>query len=75
LIAGIGKDHLDEGEAAPGLAQQFCRAIAILHGGGMNGDPHHRAERVDHDMALAPGDLLARVVAPGERVALTAPNG
>src|SRR5579862_5652445 len=37
--------------------------IAVLDIGGMHRDPNHQAERIDHDVAFAPGDLLARVVA------------
>lgn len=38
LIAGIGEDRLDEWEAAPRLAENIARAVAILHAVGMNDD-------------------------------------
>ncbi len=62
LVAGIGEDHLDEREEAAGLPQQSVRPIAVLHGGGVNRDSHHQAERIDHDVPLATGDLFARVI-------------
>jgi len=63
LIAGVGEDALDEGEAAACLAQHRAHAIAILNVGGMHDDAQEQAERVDEDMPLAAGDLLARVIA------------
>ena len=62
LIAGIGEDALDEGEQAARLAQQFAGAVAILHIGGMHAHAQQEAERIDKDVALAPGNLLARVI-------------
>src|SRR5207237_8768534 len=62
LIAGIGKDALDEGEEAAGAPiENQARPVAFLNVGGMNDDVQQEAERVDQDMALAPGDLLARI--------------
>jgi hypothetical protein len=49
-------------KAAAGLAQQFRRPVAVLHVGLVHRDADRQAERVDHDMALAPGELLARVL-------------
>ncbi len=63
LIAAIGIDAFDEGEAAAGFAQHGARSVAVLDVGGMNGDAQQEAERIDEDMALAALDLLARVVA------------
>jgi hypothetical protein len=37
------------------------RAVAVLNVGGMNHNVQQEAERIDKDVALAPGDLLARV--------------
>ena len=64
LIAGIGEDALDEGEKAAGasIENQPC-PVAVLKVGGMDDDVQQEAERIDKDMALAPGDLLARIVA------------
>jgi len=63
LIASIGEDALDEGEQAPGRPQRLAGAVAILDVAGMDGHAQEQAERIDEDMALAPGDLLARVIA------------
>jgi hypothetical protein len=37
--------------------------IAVLNISTVNDEPHHQAERVDDDMALAAFDLLACVIA------------
>ena len=66
LVAGIGEDALDEGEAAARAAiEDEPRAIAILHIGRMDDDVQQEAERVDEDVPLAARDLLARIVAMG----------
>ena len=62
LVARIGEDALDEGEQAARRAQQVAGAVAVLHVGGMHDDAQQETERVDEDVALAPGDLFARVV-------------
>ena len=63
LIAGIGKDALDEGEQAAGASiENQPGPVAVLNVGGMDHDVQQEAERVDQDMALAPGDLLARII-------------
>ena len=62
LIAGIGKDALNEGEQAAGASiEDQPRPVAVLNVGGMDDDVQQEAERIDQDMALAPGDLLARI--------------
>jgi len=62
LIAGIGEDALDEGEEAAGAPiENQARRVAVLNVGGMNDDVQQEAERIDKDVALAPGDLLARI--------------
>ena len=62
LIAGIGEDALDEGKEAAGASiENQSRAVAVLNVGGMNDNVQQEAERIDKDVALAPGDLLARV--------------
>ena len=38
-------------------------AIAVLHIGWVNDNAQEEAERVDQDVALAPRDLLARIIA------------
>ena len=62
LIAGIGEDALDEGEEAAGASiENQPRPVAVLNIAGMDDDVQQKAERIDEDVALAPGDLLARV--------------
>ncbi len=64
LIAGIGKDALDEGKKASRapIENQPC-SVAILHTSGMNDDIQEKAERIDEDVPLAARDLLARIIA------------
>ena len=62
LIAGIGEDALDEGKETAGASiEDQPRSVAVLNIAGMNDDVQQKAERIDQDVALAPGDLLARV--------------
>ena len=62
LIAGIGEDALNEGEEAAGASiENQPRPVAVLNIAGMDHDVQQKAERIDQDMALAPGDLLARI--------------
>ena len=62
LIAGIGEDALNEGKEAAGASiENQPRSVAVLNIGGMDDDVQQEAERIDQDMALAPGDLLARI--------------
>ena len=64
LVAGIGEDALDEGEAAARApVEDEPGAIAILHIGRMDDDVQQETERVDEDVPLAARDLLARIVA------------
>ena len=63
LIAGIGEDALDEGEQAAGASiENQPGPVAVLNVGGMDDDVQQETERVDKDMALAPDDLLARII-------------
>lgn len=64
LVAGVGEDALDKGkEATCALIEDQSCAITILHAAGMDDDAQEEAERVDEDMPLAAGDLLARIEA------------
>jgi len=64
LIAGIGKDALDEREeAARALVENELRAVAILHVSRVDNNGQQEAERIDEDVTLATRDLLARIKA------------
>ena len=63
LIAAVGVDQLDEWEPSSRMAQQLVSAVAILYIARMYDDAQHQAKRVDHDVALATRDLLARIEA------------
>ena len=64
LITGIGEDALNEGkEAARAPIENQANPVAVLKVGGMNDDIQQEAERIDEDVTLAPGDLLARIKA------------
>ena len=63
LVAGVGKDALDERKGSPRGAQQIARAIAVLHVGRVDDHAQQEAQRIDQDVALAAGDFLARIKA------------
>src|SRR3954447_9249613 len=66
LTALIGpvRDHpLQKGKEPPHLFQNTETAIPILHVARQNGAAEHQAERVNDGMALAPFDLLGRIIA------------
>ena len=63
LISGVGEDPLDEWKTPPRLAQQAACAVPVLNVGRQNAHAEEQAERVDKNVALAPADLLARVIA------------
>ena len=63
LISCVGEYPFDERKAPPRPRQKIVRAVAILNVGGQNAHAKQEAERVDEDVALAAGDLLARVKA------------
>jgi len=62
LVATISIDAFDEREGAMSPPRYGSGTVAILNVGGMNDDAQQQAQRIDGDMALAPFDLLARVV-------------
>ena len=63
LVAGVGKDAFDERKGSPRRAQQVTRAVAILQIGRVYGDAQQEAKRIDEDVPLAAGDLLAGIEA------------
>ena len=62
-VAAIGEDAGDEGVALARALERQLAAVAILDVGGMDADREEPAIGVGQDVALAPGDLLARVIA------------
>lgn len=62
LISGVGEDAFDKREAASRGPQQFAGSVSILDVGRQNTYAEQEAQRIDDDVALAAGDLLARVV-------------
>ena len=66
LLALIGPvcDHpLQKREEPPHRRQNTEAANSILHVAGQDGAAQHQAERVNDGVALAPVDLLGRIVA------------
>jgi len=64
LIAGIGEDALDERKQCPrARIKDECSAVAILNVCGMNRDAQQEPKRIDENVPLAAGNLLARVIA------------
>ena len=63
LIAAIADDALDKGEQFAYLAQQRLRSVTVLHIGRMHDHTKQQAQRIGQDVALAPENLFARVVA------------
>ena len=63
LVPCICDDALDEGKGPPGLPQQALGSVSILHAGRVDGDGQEEPKRVGQNVALAPCDLLARVIA------------
>jgi hypothetical protein len=62
-IAAIGEDAGDEGEALAGALERQLGAVTVLDIGGMDANRREPAVGVGQDVALAPGDLPARVIA------------
>ena len=62
-VAAIGEDASDEGEALAGCLERQLAAVAVLDVGAMHPDGEEPAVGIGQDVALAPGDLLARVIA------------
>jgi hypothetical protein len=64
-VTAIGPDAFQPGTDAAQLLEDPLGPVAILKTGAMHHDGPDQAERVDDEVALAPFDLLAGVVAVG----------
>ena len=62
-IAAVGKNQSQAAKARAQLLNDKSSAVAVLDVGWMNDQGHDQPERVDEDVTLTPGYLLARVVA------------
>ena len=62
-VAAIGEDAGDERVALARALKRQLAAVAVLNVGTMNADREEPAIGVGQDVALAPGDLLAGVIA------------
>ena len=62
-VAAIGEDAAYEGVALTGAFERQLAAIAVLDVGAMDADREEPAIGVGQDVALAPSDLLAGVIA------------
>jgi hypothetical protein len=71
LVSAIRNYPLQKGKEAPHLVQNTETAVPILHIGGQNGAAQHQTERVHNGVALAPFDLLGRIIA--HRISPAAP--
>ena len=62
-IAAVGKDQSQSAKTTAQLLYDKSAAVAVLDIGWMNNQRHDQPERIDEDVPLTPGYLLARVVA------------
>jgi len=62
-VAAIGEDAGDEGEALAGGLERQLGTVTVLDVSGMDADGEEPTIGVGQDMALATGDLLARIIA------------
>jgi hypothetical protein len=63
IIAIIGPDEFEPGEAIADLVEDEGRPVTILDTRGVNDDPYWQSFSVDERMDFAPLDLLAGVIA------------
>jgi hypothetical protein len=63
-IPPIRPDQLESREASDQCRQDRFGSIAILDAGRMDHHDEQETEDIDHDVALAPADALAAIVAP-----------
>ena len=64
LVAGIGKQVPEPGEAPVESGADQGQAVAVLDVGGMDDQPQRQAQRVGEQMSLAAVDLLAGIEPP-----------
>ena len=63
-LVGPIRDHpLQKGKEPSHLLQDTQAAVTILHVAGQNGAAEHQTECVNNGVALAPFDLLGRIIA------------
>ena len=62
-VAAVREDMAQPGEALAYCLEHIDGAVPVLNIGGMDQDQDQEAAGVGKDMALAPLDLLARVIA------------
>ena len=67
LVAAVGEDVTHRAERSVQALEDALATVAVWHGGGGDHHDQHQADRVDHDMALAAVDLLARVKTAARR--------
>ena len=63
-VCAIGEQVAQPREAVTDGFEQLRRAVPILDLGAVHQQSDEQAESIGHDMALAPVDLLAGVIAP-----------
>src|SRR5574340_294119 len=66
-IAAVGEHVPQTGEPPVCFLEDRCPAVAILERRTRDHDDEQQPQGVGHDVALAPGDLLAGVVSPAGR--------
>jgi hypothetical protein len=63
VVDAVGEHGLEPAVQRLDPAQQVAGAVGVLDIGGMNEDAQQQAGGIDGDVALAPFDLLGRVIA------------
>ena len=62
VVAAIGPDQFEPGEAPAYLVEDQPGTVAVLDGGGVDDDPHRQSLGIDQGVDLAAFHLLAGVV-------------
>ena len=63
-ISPIRPDQLQSREAGDQCRQDLFGPVAVLHSSRMDNDDEKQPQDIDDDVALAPPDALAAVIAP-----------